>query len=91
MIATVDLTGVALVITAIATPIVVIITAYWNRAATRQVRDEVRTYNEKTMGELAAEGETRRATAITHDDRTAQEQRHIDQAPEPDPPQGASR
>lgn len=52
---------------------------------------QVVTLNEKPLGQLAAEGETRRIEDIPHDDRTAVEQRHIDDSPAPDPPQGPSR
>jgi hypothetical protein len=53
-----------------------------------EVHQEVRTFNEKTLGTLGAEEETRRALAISHDERTAREQRHIDQSPPEEPAQG---
>lgn len=49
---------------------------------------QVVTMNESTAGQLLADGETRRIEGIPHDERTAKEQRHVDDAPEPDPPQG---
>jgi len=62
--------------------------AAWNALHARR---EGRTYNETTMGGLAAANETRRVEAIAHDERTAQEQRHLDDAPQPDDPQGPVR
>lgn len=53
-----------------------------------RIQREVRTMNESTMGQLAAGQETRRVEALDHDDRTAMEQRHLDDAPPHDPPQG---
>lgn len=78
VIGAVDLTGVALVITSVATLLGVLVTA----RVTLHVRNEVRTSNELTIGQLAAAGETRRAEDIPHDERTRQEQRHIDQSPD---------
>jgi len=52
---------------------------------------QVVTMNEGTLGSFAADDETRRIEAIPHDQRTAQEQRHVDSAPEPDAPQGHGR
>lgn len=75
--------AVAALATAILTPVVLIYTV--------RVRNEVRTYNEKPMGRLAAEDETRRVEAIDHDDRTLMEQRHVDESPPRDPPQGPPR
>ena len=62
-----------------------------NLRRTREVRDEVKTYNETTTGGLAAADETRRIEAIPHDERTAKEQRHIEESPGPEPPQGPAR
>lgn len=89
-----DLVGVAAVIGALATMAGVLGNLWLSTRtlrATHEVRDEVRTYNEKTTGQLAAEGETRRVEGIPHDERTAVEQRHVDEAPPVEPPQGPSR
>lgn len=77
----------AAVITAVSTPLVAVFLAL--RLA--GVHKELQTLNEGTVGSFAADAETRRAEAIPHDDRTPTEQRHIDQAPMPEPPQGPSR
>lgn len=88
--ATTDYSGIALVIVAIGSLVTavggVVVAVMVNR-----VHQEVKTFNEKSLGQLGAEGETRRAEAIPHDQRTAPEQRHIDESPLPDPPQGPSR
>lgn len=85
-----DLNGIALIIVALGSFITavggVVVAIMVNR-----VHREVRTGNELRMGELEAARETRRVEEIPHDERTAQEQRHIDTAPEPGPPQGPSR
>jgi hypothetical protein len=52
---------------------------------------QVVTLNESTIGQLAADTETRRVEHIDHDDRTAQEQHHVDTAPAKEPRQGPSR
>lgn len=62
-------------IAATSAAIVSIITA-WN---TTRVRHEVRTMNEQTIGQLAANQETRRIEVIPQADRTAREDRHMDQ------------
>lgn len=62
-------------IAATSAAIVSIITA-WN---TTRVRHEVRTMNEQTIGQLAANQETRRIEVIPKGDRTAREDRHMDQ------------
>jgi hypothetical protein len=78
--------AVSVLITALAGAVVSIVTLL----RVNRVHDEVKTLNESTIGQLAAAVETRRTGAIPHDDRTAQEQRHLDEAPPPDPPQGPS-
>lgn len=55
------------------------------------IHDEVKTLNDKPIGQLAAEDETRRIEGIPHDARTVTEQRHVDESPPPEPPQGPSR
>lgn len=97
-----DLNGVAAVIGSVATPIVTVgvVLITQRRGAAKvdavaakvdAVHQEVRTMNEGTLGSFAAEDETRRIEQIPHDARTATEQRHIDQAPEPEPPIGPPR
>lgn len=78
------LTSFAAVIASVTTAIL----AFRGKRVGEEVRDEVRTYNESTIGQLLAADETRRATAIPHDDRTAREQRHITDSPEIGPAQG---
>ncbi len=82
-----DFTGIGLLVTAVAT----LIAALTNTVVATRARRENRTYNETTVGMLAAEGETRRIEKIPHAKRTAKEQRHLDDAPPDDPPQGPSR
>jgi len=82
-----DAAGLALLVASIAT----LITALAGAIVTVRVRNEVRTYNETTTGGLAAQAETRRVEAMPHDERTAKEQRHLDEAPPDEPPQGPSR
>lgn len=53
-----------------------------------EIKAEVVTRNESTIGSLAADNETRRIEAIPPSERTAKEQRHIDAAPAKDPAQG---
>lgn len=60
-------------------------------AQVESVHAEVRTLNEGTVGSFANEGETRRIEEIPHDERTATEQRHVDQAPPTETPQGPGR
>lgn len=62
-------------IAATSAAIVSIITA-WN---TTRVRHEVRTMNEQTIGQLASNQETRRIDHIPQAERTAREDRHMDQ------------
>ena len=80
-----QLLGVAAIITAILTPLTVIWTVIWTgRSVARkvdEVRHEVVTGNEQTLGQLGMRTETRRAEDIPHADRTAQEQRHVDNDP----------
>lgn len=54
----------------------------------QETRTDVDTSNVSDIGELAAADETRRVADIDYEDRTAKEQRHLDDAPAPDPPQG---
>lgn len=49
------------------------------------------TLNEKSVGVLAAEDETRRIEAMPHDDRNPTEQRHLDQSAPPEAAQGPAR
>lgn len=51
-----------------------------------RVKQDVRTLNESSVGQLAAADETRRIERIPKGDRTAKEQRHIDTAPQNNPP-----
>lgn len=81
------LAGVAAIISALA----VLVTAFRTNRKIEQVRDEVRTFNETAIGPLASADETRRIEEIPRPERTAKEQRHVDDAPAPDPPQGAGR
>lgn len=85
-----DLSGIALIIVAIGSLVTavggVVVAIMVNR-----VHKEVRTLNESTPGELDAATETRRIEAIPRAERTAKEQRHIDTAPMPGPPQGPGR
>lgn len=85
-----DLAGVALVIVAVGS-LVTAIGGVVVGVMVNRVHREVRTGNELRIGELAAAAETERVEKIPHDERTAQEQRHIDTAPEPGPPQGPGR
>ncbi len=55
---------------------------------TRDTHRQVVTLNESTIGELASADETRRVGTIDFPDRTAREQRHIDDAPSLGPAQG---
>lgn len=82
-----DATGAALLIASLAT----FLTAATGTYVAVRVRRDVRTYNETTAGALAAANETRRIEGIPHDDRTEKEQRHLDDAPPPGPPQGPAR
>lgn len=52
---------------------------------------ETRTGNETRSGQLMANAETRRIEQIPHDDRSPTEQRHVDEAPDPEAPQGPGR
>lgn len=85
-----DLSGIALIIVALGSLITavggVVVAIMVNR-----VHKDVRTGNELRSGELAAAQETRRVEAIPRAKRTAQEQRHVDTAPEPGPAQGPGR
>lgn len=83
--------GVAIVLAASVAALPGVLTYIQSRSNKRtidDVKEQVVTLNESTIGQLAANTETRRVEAITHDDRTAQEQRHVDTAPPDDPPQG---
>lgn len=90
MLSLTDFAGIALVITALGTFLIAVGTTI-NMIRIGRVHDEVKTLNESTIGQLAAAGETARVEDIPHDKRTAQEQRHLDTAPIPEPPQGPSR
>lgn len=85
-----DLSGIALIIVALGT-LITAIGGVVVAIMVQKVHKEVRTGNELKAGELDAAAETRRVEAIPHDKRTAQEQRHVDTAPEPGPPQGPAR
>lgn len=87
MIAVTDYAGIAVLVTALGTFVVACATAF----VTVRVHREVKTFNETPLGRLAANTETRRVEAIDHDERTAMEQRHVDEAPPADPPQGPGR
>ena len=54
----------------------------WNttrvRGEVREVRHEVKTMNESTLGQLGAEAETRRIDHIAVRDRTPKESRHME-------------
>jgi hypothetical protein len=93
-----DYVGIAALITAVSTSFVLVggaIVLWRGQLRLQRTADDthaqVVTLNESTLGELAASAETRRVEQMPHDDRTAQEQRHVDAAPEPEPPQGPSR
>lgn len=83
--------GLAIVLAAVISSVVIAIEHTLTRRSVRVVDGKVDTLNESTLGQLAAERETRRVEDIPHDDRTAQEQRHVDTAPEKEPPQGPGR
>lgn len=89
MIATTDLAGVALVIVALGS-LVTACGGTYIAVKLNAIHTEVKTGNELRLGELAAAEETRRAERIPHDQRTAQEQHHIDTAPGIGPAQGPS-
>lgn len=82
-----DYSGPALLITAIAT----LLTSGGAFIMSLRSHKELKTLNEGTVGTFTADAETRRVEAISHDERTAKEQRHLDEAPPPDPPQGPPR
>lgn len=95
---TIDFPGIALVIGALGLFVTTIVTAVVNlratragTAATKAVHAEVVTLNDKTAGQLLADTETRRVEGISHDDRTALEQKHLDESAPVDPPQGPAR
>lgn len=76
---------------AVMTPPALVVVAVIQLRATNRVHKEVRTLNEGTIGSFAAEDETRRIEALPRDQRSPTEQRHIDQAPPQEPPQGPGR
>ena len=76
--------GLALILAASIPSLVTAIFSLYASRALKGVKNEVRTLNESTMGQLAAAGETRRIEDIPLDERTAKEQRHMQSAP----PQG---
>lgn len=70
-----------------------ILTAWAGLRASRKIEKvyrEVKSGNELMTGQLASAAETRRIADIPHEERTAQEQRHLEQLPLPakgnDPP-----
>lgn len=86
--------GTAIVVGAViaaAPALVVIVLEVRTGRVARDTHRQVLTMNEGTIGSFAAENETRRIEEIAHDERTATEQRHVDQAPEVEPPQGPQR
>ena len=94
MLADTDYTGIALIITASAAAVGSLTGAYLSLRTdrrTKRIDRKVDTLNESTIGELAAADETRRASAINPDQRTAREQRHVDEAPPDEPGQGPRR
>ena len=68
------ITSVAAVIAAIATLVVALRT----KRAVTDVKHEVRTMNEQTIGQLGAAAETRRIEEIPMSERTPRESRHMD-------------
>ena len=91
----IDYGGIGILVTSIGTTFVLVggaIILWRGQLKMQRVVDDthrqVVTLNESTIGELAANQETRRVEDMPHDVRTAQEQRHVDSAPEPGPPQG---
>jgi hypothetical protein len=74
MIAEVNWEELATLIGVLATSIVSIITALKGR----QIHNEVKTMNERTLGQLGADNETRRIEDIDPQTRTAREQRHME-------------
>jgi hypothetical protein len=78
----------ALIIAAICLGTAQIITSLRTNRKVDQVRQEVVTLNESTIGELLAKMETKTVESIPHDERTAKEQRHLDSSPEEGPAQG---
>lgn len=83
--------GIAIVIAAAFPSIAVILEHRSTRKKIGGVDKKVDTLNESTIGELASANETRRVEHKPHDERTVQEQHHVDTAPEVDPPQGPGR
>lgn len=83
--------GVAIVLAATIPALIVAVEHRITRKSIRQVDKKVDTLNESTLGEIASEDATRRIEKIPHDDRTEKEQRHLDAAPETEPPQGPPR
>lgn len=80
--------GYAIVLAALIASAPPTIIGWRNKRTIDDTHRQVQTLNESTIGQLAANTETRRVEAIDHDDRTALEQRHVDDAPPPEPPQG---
>lgn len=87
VVATTDYAGVAVLVAALSAAIVSIGT--FVRAG--RIHNDVKTMNESALGELGAAAETRRVEAIPRAKRTVKEQRHVDEAPPADPPQGPAR
>lgn len=56
-----------------------------------EIKSQVVTLNEGTVGSFAADDETRRITGIPRAQRTPTEQRHMDAAPSKEAPQGQPR
>ena len=67
----------ATLVTAIGAAIAGVVAAW--RAT--QARNETRTNNDKTIGRLASDDETRRVEAVPNAERTAAEQHHLDTSP----------
>jgi len=90
----IDLPGVALVLGALGVLVTTVTTAVlailtFRRAG--QIHGEVRTMNETTIGQNSANRLTDQIEEKPHDERTAQEQRHLDAAPPREPGQGPPR
>ncbi len=105
VLAATDYGGIAIVITALGTFVGVVISSIVTLRGQQRIKDRVEethalaaevkqqviTLNEGTVGSFAAEDETRRIEAIPREQRTPTEQRHIDQSRPPEPPQGPGR
>jgi hypothetical protein len=84
MIVATKLGDVAQIVREVGTLVGVVVTAVTTFVVlrrTKEVHTEVRTWNESTIGENSAANESRRIEDIPRDDRTSQEQRHVDAVP----------